>query len=50
MDQNRVSFWKGVFLGFFIFLVFYLCSEPLGADNFARGEVSWRPIYVKIVD
>ena len=50
MQNKDISFYKGVFIGFFVFLALYVYSEPIQADSMVLGQVPWKPLYVKIVE
>ena len=43
------EFMKGFFWGIVFAIVWYLQADPVYATDFQRGDVEWKPVYVKIV-
>ena len=43
------EFMKGFIIGIIFAIIWYLQADPLIATDFQRGDVEWKPVYVKIV-
>ena len=51
MKNKTMEFYYGIGFGVLIgFIIYALIGTPLGAGNYMRGEVRWKPMYVVIVE
>ena len=51
MNKKTVEFFYGMCFGILVgFIIYAYTLTPLGASSYQRGEVSWKPLYVTIVE